>query len=156
MFSICVWPLATEMDFFQHEQKSMLNYLKHNCYLKSQKSMRVWWSSANSPVLSDEGTKAKKGEVSFPRSHRELIMTPRWDPGLLTPRPLFFAFSLLIACFLFQQLKGNSDSISVCFYFGRLKKIQNQLFYPFLSDSIRCPSIFPRRKIYDYNSQTRK
>lgn len=146
MFSICVWPLATEMEFCQHEQKSMLNYLKHNFHLKPQKYVRAQWSSATSPVLSDEGTEAQKGEVSFLGSPRKLIMVSKWDPGLLTPRLLFSAFSLLTVRFPFQPFKGNSDSMNKrVFLLSYTIKIQNQLPYSFPSDFIGHLSIFPRK-----------
>lgn len=143
VFNLCLTS-GNRDGIFSTWIKKYANYLKHNF---TQNPRNILELSDHQLLLSDEGAEAQKGEVSLSRSHRKLIMVSRWVPGLLTAQPLFFAFSLLTVCFFFQQFKGNFGSINKrMFLLWYPIKVQNQLLYPFLSDSIRHLSIFPRRK----------
>lgn len=129
----------------------MTSYFKHTFLFKFPQIYQslVVTGRYSSTLLSDEGTKAQKNDMPFPRSHRKLKMVPGWEPGLLAHSHYFLSFLCFPIYVFFQRFKGNSDVVNKCtFLFSVILKTSNHNFSTFF---FLC--IFPSKKIFDYHSQ---
>lgn len=100
-------------------------YAKHIIYTQfSLKTPKIYW---NLVTISYQPSAFRwgywgQGEVSFPRSHGQLMRVPRSDPGLLAPRPLFFCM-VVSYCYISSSNSSKATLLpvlSVCFYFDIL------------------------------------